>query len=294
MTDETRNNEENTMETAATPDAAILPAQTEQNDAPIADLAEISPVEAEPSPEDMAKAAWLKEHAPTLAKWLMVLFWLGIARFVCNGFENTIKLPKYVPVTGLVLSAATYLISLLQIFAAWKLQKAERKFRMLALINAASTVFLAITQVTLGGADPAVIAGIVSDRTQRAGVQALVAVLLALALGLAAVVYYFEMTAFHNVTRYVDEELAEKWLKLRTWMIGLTAATFAAILLGILIAGNPFAYFNGWGTVILLLAVPSSLGMLVCSVILMVYLYRTAKLFKTTAQNIDNTEGKVA
>lgn len=294
MTDETRNNEENTMETAATPDAAILPAQTEQNDAPIADLAEISPVEAGPSPEDMAKAAWLKEHAPTLAKWLMVLFWLGIARFVCNGFENTIKLPKYVPVTGLVLSAATYLISLLQIFAAWKLQKAERKFRMLALINAASTVFLAITQVTLGGADPAVIAGIVSDRTQRAGVQALVAVLLALALGLDVVVYYFEMTAFHNVTRYVDEELAEKWLKLRTWMIGLTAATFAAILLGILIAGNPFAYFNGWGTVILLLAVPSSLGMLVCSVILMVYLYRTAKLFKTTAQNIDNTEGKVA
>lgn len=294
MTDEIRNEAENTMETAVTPDAAILPAQTEQNDAPIADLAEISPVEAGPSPEDMAKAAWLKEHAPTLAKWLMVLFWLGVASFVCNGFENTIKLPKYVPVTGLVLSAATYLISLLQILAAWKLQKADRKFRMLALINAASTVVLAITQVTLGGADPAVIAGIVSDRTQRAGVQALVAVLLALALGLAAVVYYFEMTAFHNVTRYVDEELAEKWLKLRAWMIGLTAATFAAILLEILIAGNPLAYFNGLGTLVLLLAVPSSLGLIVCSVIRMVYLYRTAKLFKTVAQNIDNTEGKVA
>jgi len=207
---------------------------------------------------------------------------------------NTIELPKYVPVMGLVLSAATYLISLLQILTAWKMRKSRSEIRMLALINAASTVVLAITQVTLGGADPAVIAGIVSDRTQRAGVQALVAVLLALALGLAAVVYYFEMTAFHNVTRYVDEELAEKWLKLRAWMIGLIAATFAAILLGSLIAGNPFAYFNGWGTVILLLAVPSSLGMLVCSVILMVYLYRTAKLFKTTAQNIDNTEGKVA
>jgi len=284
MTDETRNNEENTMETAATPDAAIVP---------IVDSVDVSPTEAEPSPEDIAKAAWLKEHAPTLAKWLMVLFWLGIARFVCNGLMNTIKLPKYVPVTGLVLSAATYLISLLQILAAWKLQKADRKFRMLALINAASTVFLAITQVTLGGADPAVIAGIVSDRTQRAGVQALVAVLLALALGLAAVVCYFEMTAFHNVTRYVDEELAEKWLKLRAWMIGLIAATFAAILLGILIAGNPFAYFNGWGTVILLLAVPSSLGMLVCSVILMVYLYRTAKPFKTVAQNADGAEKKV-
>lgn len=290
MTDEIRNEAENTMETAVAPDAAILPAQTEQNDAPIADLAEISPVEAGPSPEDMAKAAWLKEHAPTLAKWLMVLFWLGIASFVCNGFENTIKLPKYVPVTGLVLSAATYLISLLQIFAAWKLQKAERKFRMLALINAASVVVLAITQVTLGGVDPAVVA---SDRTQTMSILALAAVLLALALGLAAVVYYFEMTAFHNVTRYVDEELAEKWLKLRAWMIGLTAATFAAILLEILIAGNPFAYLNGWGTVILLLAVPSSLGMLVCSVILMVYLYRTAKLSKTVAQNADSAEKKV-
>jgi len=37
MTDEIRNEAENTMETAVTPDAAILPAQTEQNDAPIAD-----------------------------------------------------------------------------------------------------------------------------------------------------------------------------------------------------------------------------------------------------------------
>lgn len=287
MTDEIRNEDENTMETAATPDGAIVPAQTVQNDAPIADSAELSPVEAEPSPEDMGKAAWLEEHAPTLAKWLMVLFWLGIASVICNGLENTIKLPKYVPVMGPVLSAATYLISLLQILAAWKLQKAERKFRVLALINAASAVVLAITQVALDGVDPAVVA---SDRTQTAGVLALAAILLALALGLAAVVYYFEMTALHHVARYVDEELAEKWLKLRAWMIGLTAATLAAILLEILIAGDPFAYFNGLGTLVLLLALLSSLGMLVCSVILLIYLYRTAKLFKTTAQNTDDTQ----
>ena len=291
MTDEIRNEAENTMETAVTPDAAILPAQTEQNDAPIADLAEISPVEAGPSPEDMAKAAWLKEHAPTLAKWLMVLFWLGIASVICNGLENTIKLPKYVPVTGLVLSAATYLISLLQILTAWKMRKAERKFRVLALILAASIIALTITLVTLGGVDPAVVA---SDRTQTTSMLALATVLLVVTLGLAAVMYYLEMTALHNITRYVDEALAEKWLKLRAWMVGLTAATLAAILLEILIAGNPFAYFNGLGTLVLLLAVPSSLGLIVCSVIRMVYLYRTAKLFKTAAQNADNTEGKVA
>ncbi len=292
MTDEIRNEAENTTETSVTPDAAIVPAQAVQNDASIADEpAEVSPTEAGPSPEDMAKAAWLKEHAPTLAKWLMVLFWLGIASVIFNGLENTIKLPKYVPVMGRVLSAATYLISLLQILTAWKMRKAERKFRVLALIHAASVIALAITQVTLGGVDPAVVA---SDRTQTGGVLALAAVLLVVTLGLTAVMYYLEMTALHNVTRYVDEALAEKWLKLRAWMVGLTAVTLAAILLEILIAGNPFAYFNGLGTLVLLLAVPSSLGLIVCSVIRMVYLYRTAKLFKTAAQNADNTEGKVA
>lgn len=279
MTDEIRNEAENTTETSVTPDAAIVPAQAVQNDASIADEpAEVSPTEAGPSPEDMAKAAWLKEHAPTLAKWLMVLFWLGIASVICNGLENTIKLPKCVPVMGRVLSAATYLISLLQILTAWKMRKAERKFRVLALIHAASVIALAITQVTLGGVDPAVVA---SDRTQTGGVLALAAVLLVVTLGLTAVMYYLEMTALHNVTRYVDEALAEKWLKLRAWMIGLTAATLAAILLEILIAGDPFAYLYGLGTLVLLLALPSSLGLIVCSVMHMVYLYRAAKLFKT-------------
>lgn len=279
MTDEIRNEAENTTETSVTPDAAIVPAQAVQNDASIADEpAEVSSTEAGPSPEDMAKAAWLKEHAPTLAKWLMVLFWLGIASVICNGLENTIKLPKYVPVMGRVLSAATYLISLLQILTAWKMRKAERKFRVLALIHAASVIALAITQVTLGGVDPAVVA---SDRTQTGGVLALAAVLLVVTLGLTAVMYYLEMTALHNVTRYVDEALAEKWLKLRAWIIGLTAATLAAILLEILIAGDPFAYLYGLGTLVLLLALPSSLGLIVCSVMHMVYLYRAAKLFKT-------------
>lgn len=279
MTDEIRNEAENTTETSVTPDAAIVPAQAVQNDASIADEpAEVSSTEAGPSPEDMAKAAWLKEYAPTLAKWLMVLFWLGIASVICNGLENTIKLPKYVPVMGRVLSAATYLISLLQILTAWKMRKAERKFRVLALIHAASVIALAITQVTLGGVDPAVVA---SDRTQTGGVLALAAVLLVVTLGLTAVMYYLEMTALHNVTRYVDEALAEKWLKLRAWMIGLTAATLAAILLEILIAGDPFAYLYGLGTLVLLLALPSSLGLIVCSVMHMVYLYRAAKLFKT-------------
>lgn len=279
MTDEIRTEAENTTETSVTPDAAIVPAQAVQNDASIADEpAEVSSTEAGPSPEDMAKAAWLKEHAPTLAKWLMVLFWLGIASVICNGLENTIKLPKYVPVMGRVLSAATYLISLLQILTAWKMRKAERKFRVLALIHAASVIALAITQVTLGGVDPAVVA---SDRTQTGGVLALAAVLLVVTLGLTAVMYYLEMTALHNVTRYVDEALAEKWLKLRAWMIGLTAATLAAILLEILIAGDPFAYLYGLGTLVLLLALPSSLGLIVCSVMHMVYLYRAAKLFKT-------------
>ena len=261
MTDEMRNETEDMAETGVDTDApaaltgAALPEET------------------------AARAAWLGEHATELAKWLTVLFWLSVLALVRSGLEDTLKLPEKIALMGPLLSAVGYGITVVRVCAAWRLRRAERCFGTLALIDGALFVLLCVGSWMLDGVD---VTGFVEGLSKASSVV-LAAVGLALLLGLYAAVCYMEMTAYGRVARYVDETLAVKWRRLRGWAVGATAVTFAAGGLLALCAGDPFAVLFRWSTFMLLLMAAGTIGMVVCSVLELVFLYRTAKRFRAAA-----------
>lgn len=261
MTDEMRNETEDMAETGVDTDApaaltgAALPEET------------------------AARAAWLGEHATELAKWLTVLFWLSVLALVRSGLEDTFKLPEKIALMGPLLSAVGYGITVVRICAAWRLRRAERCFGTLALIDGALFVLLCVGSWMLDGVD---VTGFVEGLSKASSVV-LAAVGLALLLGLYAAVCYMEMTAYGRVARYVDETLAVKWRRLRGWAVGATAVTFAAGGLLALCAGDPFAVLFRWSTFMLLLMAAGTIGMVVCSVLELVFLHRTAKRFRAAA-----------
>ena len=261
MTDEMRNETEDMAETGVDTDApaaltgAALPEET------------------------AARAAWLGEHATELAKWLTVLFWLSVLALVRSGLEDTFKLPEKIALMGPLLSAVGYGITVVRICAAWRLRRAERCFGTLALIDGALFVLLCVGSWMLDGVD---VTGFVEGLSKASSVV-LAAVGLALLLGLYAAVCYMEMTAYGRVARYVDETLAVKWHRLRGWAVGATAVMLAAGGLLALCAGDPFAVFFRWSTFMLFLMAAGTIGMVVCSVLELVFLYRTAKRFRAAA-----------
>ena len=237
-------------------------------------------LELTPAPEDAANAAWLREHAPTLAKWLKVLFWLNIASLLCETLLNDtlFKLPAKAAAVSAILTGAACFIMLLQLYAAWNLRRTERRFRGLAIVYGVSFVFSAVEKVAFHGAAPA---AVVSDPAQAAGALWPAMALLAAAMGLTLLTYYLEMTALHRVTGYAEPELAGKWRRLRNWLMGLTGAAMAITLLTILIVRNdPMPLFGGGAGFLALLVMAVSLGAVACMIVRLVYLHRTAKRFQ--------------
>ena len=233
-----------------------------------------------PAPEDAANAAWLREHAPTLAKWLKVLFWLSIASLICETLHNDtlFKLPAGATAASAILTGATCFITLLQLYAAWNLRRTERKFRGLAIVYGISFVLSAADVMAFRGAAPAAVA---SDPAQSGGILWLAVASLVAAMCFTLLTYYLEMTALHHVTGYVEQELAEKWCRLRNWLMGLTAAAMGLTLLTILtVSNNPLSLFGGGAAFLAVLAMAVSLGAIVCLIVRPVYLYRTAKRFQ--------------
>lgn len=273
MTDEMRNETEGLTETGVAADAATVPTGPVQDGAPAALTGTALPE------ETAARAAWLGEHAAELAKWLTVLFWLSVLALVRSGLEDTFKLPEKIALMGPLLSAVGYGITVVRICAAWRLRRAERCFGTLALVNGVSLAVLFVSGRMLDGVDAA---GFVEGLSKASSVV-LAAAGLALLLGLYAAVCYMEMTAYGRVARYVDETLAVKWHRLRGWAVGATAVTFAAGDLLALCAGDPFAVLFRWSTFMLFLMAAGTIGMVVCSVLELVFLYRTAKRFRAAA-----------
>lgn len=270
MTDEIRNGAESTAETSLVPPAA----ETAEN---VQDCV----------PADAVRRAWLDEHAELLAKWLPVLFWVMVINMVRSGLKSTFKLPEKIPAAGQVLDAASYACTLVQICVFWRLRKAERGFRTLAVIH---TVTLAVTLAALavlGTLDPVAAAHALS---QSKHALALSGGLLAAVMGLAVAVTCIETTAYSSVSRYADEGLAGKWRGLRGWLVGMSSALLVTSVMLVLCAGDPFLFLNGWTTFLLLLMAAATIGMAVCNIVSLVYLYQTMTRFKSAAQELKDQQ----
>lgn len=193
----------------------------------------------------------MDQRAPVLGKWLWVLFWLVVPSVLGSLMSNETVLSALpgLRVPGEVLSL---LCALAYSFILWRLRQIEDGYRVAAVCYVTSEVVSTLAEALRSG---------IGDGF----------VLLILLPAVAAQLYgtYREYTSHAAVLAGVSDDLAEKWRMLWKWEIGLLAGLVGCVALAILSA------------VLGLLALLADLiGIIVVSILKLVYLYRTAKLFR--------------
>lgn len=192
----------------------------------------------------------LDERAPLLGKWLWVLFWLlipnGLAAVMTH--ENVVQAFPALEAPGMVVEAAAQLT---RAGILWKLSEVERRYRLAAVC-------------TLGS--------VLSVLLSLAGVREGEALWWLFAIPLLAaqlVGIYAECSAHAAVLDGVDDVQAKKWRRLWKWELGLLVSLLGCLLLVVAV---------GLLGALVMLAV--AVGLAVTAVLQLVYLYRTAKLFR--------------
>ena len=201
--------------------------------------------------DEMRKAA-IAKRAPVLGKWLWIIFWLiipsAIGGIMSN--ENIAKIVLGLRMPGQIINAIcslTYGAILL------KLGSEKDRYRTAGICALIAGVVSAVA---------AWIAG--------TGEQATWTLLLTLPAAIVAMVgEYNEYMGHSAVLSGVDHELSEKWEVLWKWYIGLFLGMFGCIIV-MLIA--PVL-----GAIAIL---GCAIGTIVVSILKLVYLYRTAKIFR--------------
>lgn len=193
----------------------------------------------------------LDRRAPVLGKWLWPLFWLVIPSILGNLMTNETVVSAF-PGLRLPGEVVNVLCTLAYGVILWQLRRLEDGYRIAAVCNMAGAagVFLALFVTKGAGADIALLLLVPASIVQIYGT-------------------YREYNAHAAMLDGADDTLAENWRKLWKWEIGLLLGLFGCFLL-VMIAG-----------ILGLLALLADLiGIIVVSILKLVYLYRTAKLFR--------------
>ena len=201
--------------------------------------------------EEMRKAA-IAKRAPVLGKWLWIIFWLiipsSIGSLMAN--ESTAKILPGLFMPGQIINAIcslTYGAILL------KLGSEEDRYHTAGIC------------ALIAGGVSAVVAMLTGT-----GEEATWTLLLTLPAAVVAMVgEYNEYMGHSAVLSGVDNELSEKWEVLWKWYIGLFGVMIGSILVMLIVP------------ILGLLAIlAASIGTVVVSILKLVYLYRTAKIFR--------------
>lgn len=208
--------------------------------------------------EIMDKREEVRPSAPLLGKGIWILFWMFIPSILANIMSNE-TLIEWMPV--LYLPGQTLQIACLVIYnlVLLKMSPAERRYRtagICGMISAGMTVVLLL----IPGSGESV---------------AWTALLAFPAAIVAFAGEYYEYAGHAEVLSGVDLILSEKWRKLWRWYVGLLIAAAAGIL--ILFMGLMAFAVLIIGAVVILAA---AIGILVVGILKLVYLYRTAKVFR--------------
>lgn len=201
---------------------------------------------------DAMRKAAIAKRAPVLGKWLWIIFWLiipsSIGSLMAN--ETTAKILPGLFMSGQIISAISSLTYGAILF---KLSSLEDRYRTSGIC------------ILIAGCVSAVVAMITGS-----GEEATWTLLFTLPAAVVAMVgEYNEYMGHSAVLSGVDNELSEKWETLWKWYIGLFLGMFGCILLMLI-------------TPILaaLALIGAAIGVLVVAILKLVYLYRTAKIFR--------------
>ena len=192
------------------------------------------------------------KRAPFLGKWLWILFWLVIPATIAGLMENNVVAESAPRVfwTGRVMTAVcslAYGIILL------KMSAEEGRYRTAGICDLVCAGISLLVAIVTGGTEgvtwtliltiPAAIVGFVGE--------------------------YNEYMAHSAVLISVDNDLSSKWEKLWKWYIGLFLGMFGCIIVMLI---SPLL-----GALAVLGA---AIGVAVVSILKLVHLYRTAKVFR--------------
>ena len=200
--------------------------------------------------ERQQRQDWLDRNAPVLAKWLWLLFWLVIPRTLAETLTPDVVASAF-PAAGTVGEVLGALASLAYGVFLWQLRTVDGRYRTAALCSLA------------GSAGSAVILFAVPEESGLWWLMSLAII----GVGLWAT--YQEYYAHADVLEGLDDALSGKWRRLWRWEAGSMLALFGCLLLVLLSA-----------ILALLILLAASIGLIVAAVLQLVYLYRTAKLFR--------------
>lgn len=207
--------------------------------------------------DEADKAAKAAQKAAFLGKWLWLLFWLVVPATLA-GFMTIDRIAQLVPalylpgqLIGIICSAGYGFILL-------KLASEHHSYRISGICCLVITAIgWVITAVSGSGSAPPWI---------------LLLALLVLVVGLIG--EYHEYMAHAGVLREVDGSLSQDWSRLWKWYVRTIAGIFGSLLIMLLI---PMV-----GALALLVSV---IGLGVVSIKKLIYIYRTAQLFRAYGVN---------
>lgn len=194
----------------------------------------------------------LARRIPILGKWLWILFWLIIPSSIGSllGNDTISQLSPGLYLVGVVLNTATRLIFGLILL---KLGSENFYYKVSGICCLIAGGLSLVSTLLTGNAEnpiweqllmlPAAIVGIIAE--------------------------YNEYTGHAEVLEKLDPDLSEKWTKLWVWYLSMTLCIVGCVVL-LFIAPMLAA----------LILLGSAIGVAVVSVIKLLYLYRTAKLFR--------------
>ncbi|MBQ8238313.1 MAG: DUF3795 domain-containing protein [Oscillospiraceae bacterium] len=201
--------------------------------------------------EEQRKAA-IAGRAPVLGKWLWILFWLIIPNEIAGlmTHEMAVEMVPALYIPGMILD-----VTVLTVYGVilLKLASEEERYRtagICSLIANAASILIAV--VSGGGETPTwtLLISLPASAASFFGV-------------------YNECMAHSAVLTGVDNLLAEKWEKLWKWYIGLLCAMIGGIVVMLIL---PLL-----GVIAMLVSV---IGTAVVGIVKLVYLYRTAQIFR--------------
>ncbi len=195
--------------------------------------------------EEQEKEAEYEQLSAVYGKWLWMLFLLYIGVQVVSLLGNIDALSKISSI-GLLLGD----IIMLVIFT--KMSQVNEYYKDTLLWGVISAV-LKIAQIFLG------------SRTL------LITTVLSIVLIIINLIFiYKKFIAYEETAKPVDYVLAQKWKGLWTWYIGTTIGVPASMLLAVIAPG----------AITLLLVFACSVGALVVAIFEILYVYRTAMLYR--------------
>lgn len=200
----------------------------------------------------------LRRQRKDVGKWLWIYFWMLIPSLISSFMTNNtiVQVLPGLKFPGEILDT---LVGIAECVLLFLLSKEEQNYGYAAWIRA---VLVVIGVAMLPVPDDFL-----------AGYRLLSALVLIVTMALGAASIYYECEANQTVLNGVDDALAEKWQKLwkRYWVV-----------LVVLLAGTLVAMMQSVFTAVvgLLAVLAASIGTIVVSIQRLIYLYKTAALFR--------------